>query len=119
MTHLRIWFLALLATASCQKSSSVAAKCVMGQSIECACSPGVHGIQTCRADGTFENCHCRGDSESVGETALTLSGITPSEGSAVGGEQVTNTRERITRARRPRIHGLSWPREGDVMHHQV
>jgi hypothetical protein len=38
------------------------ASCIKGQSIECRCSDGALGAQTCNASGSYDRCSCSGSS---------------------------------------------------------
>lgn len=53
---------AALATMSCSGGTS-AASCTAGRTVECACTSGARGAQTCTAAGIYSPCSCGGSSK--------------------------------------------------------
>ncbi len=57
---------------------SPAEKCVPGASVECACSAGLKGVQTCTSAGTFAACQC--PASGVADAAPDLATAMPDTG---------------------------------------
>lgn len=62
--------------------------CTEGRSTSCGCPDGSTGVQTCRADQTWEPCDCGGSVDAAGGTDA---GATPDAGEMVDGSPTADT----------------------------